>query len=69
MNTWQGPKYVSAMDQYAVLQRVAAAFRKWRKRFLQSNPSILSGFRKRYEFQLKEASRKKKSHGNVLINK
>ena len=43
--------------------------RKWKKTFPNLNESTVRGFRKRYEAQIKDAHRKKKSPKKVIVNK
>ena len=47
----------------------SSATRKWKKTYPNLNESTVRGFRKRYEAQIKDAQRKKKSPKKVIINK
>ena len=43
--------------------------RTWKKTYPNLNESTVRGFRKRYEAQIKDAHRKKKSPKKVIVNK
>ena len=47
----------------------SSATRKWKKTYPNLNESTVRGFRKRYEAQIKDAHRKKKSPKKVIVNK
>ena len=47
----------------------SSATKKWKKTYPNLNESTVRGFRKRYEAQIKDAHRKKKSSKKVIANK
>ena len=58
-----------SMGKHASMHGVASVLKKWKKDYPHLSESTVRGFRKRYESQLKEASRKKQSPKKTLRNK
>ena len=57
------------MGKNASIYGVASTVRIWGKTHPNLNESTVRGFRKRYESQIKEASKTKRSPKKVIINK
>ena len=60
-------RFLSGKD--ASIYGPSSATRKWKKTYPNLNESTVRGFRKRYEAQIKDAHRKKKSPKKVTVNK
>ena len=59
----------SLIGKDASIYGPSSATRKWKKTYPNLNESTVRGFRKRYEAQIKDAHRKKKSPKKVIVNK
>ena len=67
-------KSYSAKDRFLIgkhasIYGTASAIRKWKKDHPQLNESTIRNFKKRYENQINEEKRRKKSPKKVIVNK
>lgn len=58
-----------SMGKNASIYGIASTVRSWKKTYPNLNESTVRGFKKRYETQIKDASRKNKSPKKVIVNK
>ena len=67
-------KVYSDKDRFSIgknasIYGTASAVRKWKKTYPHINESTVRGFKKRYEAQIRDENRKKKSPRKVIFNK
>ena len=67
-------KVYSDKDRFSIgnntsIYGTASTVRKWKKTYPHTNESTVRGFKKRYEAQIRDENRKKKSPRKVIINK
>ena len=58
-----------SIGKNASIYGTAPTVRKWKKTYLHINESTVRGFKKRYEAQIRDENRNKKSPSKVTVNK